>query len=270
MPELPEVETTCRGIRPHLLGQVVTDCIVRQPKLRWPVPAELKELSGNPITAVDRRAKYILLHSPVGTALVHLGMSGSLRLVEPFSTWRKHDHLALCLGNGLQLRFHDPRRFGCWLWVPGNPLDHPLLCDLGPEPLSGQFNARQLRQACAGRHRSIKECIMDAHTVVGVGNIYACEALHLAGIHPRRAAGKVGAGRMLKLVDAVKLVLRESISQGGTTLRDFVHGDGTPGYFRQRLRVYDRATQPCHNCETPIRRIVLGQRSTFYCPRCQR
>lgn len=191
MPELPEVETTCRGIRPHICGQVVCEWTLRQPNLRWPVSAELAMLPGQRIEAVERRAKYLLVRCSQGTILIHLGMSGSLRLVAHDSAWRKHDHLALGLPGGRQLRYHDPRRFGCWLWVTGDPHEHDLLRKLGPEPLGNDFNAAMLKRACTGRRRSIKETLMDAHTVVGVGNIYACEALFVAGIHPCRAAGRV-------------------------------------------------------------------------------
>ncbi len=227
-------------------------------------------LPGQRIEAVERRAKYLLVRCSQGTILIHLGMSGSLRLVAHDSAWRKHDHLALGLPGGRQLRYHDPRRFGCWLWVTGDPHEHDLLRKLGPEPLGNDFNAAMLKRACTGRRRSIKETLMDAHTVVGVGNIYACEALFVAGIHPCRAAGRVSLNRLQSLTTAVKQVLEASIEQGGTTLRDFLREDGAPGYFRQRLQVYDRTGQPCRQCSTPVRKMVLGQRSTFYCPRCQR
>lgn len=270
MPELPEVETTCRGIRPHLCGRRVTDWIVRQPQLRWPVDGALAALPGQQVETVGRRAKYLLIGFPSGTALVHLGMSGSLRLCAGSTPWRKHDHLALVLEGGRHLRYHDPRRFGCWLWTESDPAEHPLLRDLGPEPLDGAFDGARLKAACAGRRRSIKETLMDARTVVGVGNIYACEALFIAGIHPARASARIASQRLTRLADAVRDVLEHSIRQGGTTLRDFLREDGSPGYFRQQLRVYDRAGQPCTACGTTIRRTVLGQRSTYHCPRCQR
>jgi formamidopyrimidine-DNA glycosylase len=277
MPELPEVETTCRGIRPHLLGRQVAALQVRERRLRWPVPQELERLTGQRISAVERRAKYILIgaQGPAGAArpgwaIVHLGMSGSLRVCDPATPLRTHDHLALTLDNQLQLRFHDPRRFGCWLWTPDDPLAHPLLRDLGPEPLGEAFDAEYLAQACHGRSVAIKQAIMDAGVVVGVGNIYACEALFSAGIDPRRPAGRISRARMARLVEAIRAVLARSIEQGGTTLRDFLREDGQPGYFRQQLQVYDRAGQPCRRCGTTIRRMVIGQRSTCYCPRCQR
>jgi formamidopyrimidine-DNA glycosylase len=270
MPELPEVETTVRGIRPHLAGRQIRSVEVRERRLRWPVPAQIDALAGQRILRIDRRAKYILLYVDGGSALVHLGMSGSLRLCEQPVAWRKHDHLGLLLDSGLQLRYHDPRRFGCWLWQAGDPLEHPLLAGLGPEPLGDAFTAAQLIRAVKGRSTPIKQAIMDAKLVVGVGNIYACEALFAAGIDPRKPAGKVSRPKLGRLVEAIRTVLQRSIEQGGTTLRDFLREDGSPGYFRQQLQVYDRTGLPCHTCATPIQRIVLGQRSTFFCPRCQR
>ena len=270
MPELPEVETTCRGIRPHLCGRRVVGWIVRQPRLRRPVDAALAALPGQRVTAVRRRAKYLLIGFDSGTALVHLGMSGSLRLCATSAPWRTHDHLALALEDGQHLRYHDPRRFGCWQWTASDPAEHPLLRHLGPEPLGGAFDGARLKAACAGRRRSIKATLMDARAVAGIGNIYACEALFIAGIHPARSSARIAPQRLARLVDAVKDVLEQSIRQGGTTLRDFLREDGSPGYFRQQLRVYDRAGQPCPACGATIRRTVLGQRSTYYCPRCQR
>jgi len=270
MPELPEVETTCRGIRPHLEGRRVTHVAVREARLRWPVAEEIGRLAGREVRAVRRRAKYLLVAFEHGTAIVHLGMSGSLRLCGPEVALRRHDHLALTLDSGLQLRFHDPRRFGCWLWTAGNPQEHPLLAALGPEPLEEAFSAAHLAAACRGKTAAIKTTIMDARVVVGVGNIYASEALFAAGIDPRRAAGKVSRARLARLVEEIRAVLARSISQGGTTLRDFLREDGEPGYFRQQLAVYDRAGEPCRTCGRPLRRIVLGQRATFFCPGCQR
>jgi formamidopyrimidine-DNA glycosylase len=271
MPELPEVETTCCGIRPHLLGRRIAAVEVRERRLRWPVPAQIDALAGACVSSVERRAKYILIRcGAAGCAIVHLGMSGSLRLCGPDVPWRKHDHLGLALADGMQLRFHDPRRFGCWLWTPGDPLAHPLLRDLGPEPLGGGFDTGHLAHACRGRAASIKQVIMEARVVVGVGNIYACEALFASGIDPRRAAGRISRARLARLTEAIRTVLGRSIEQGGTTLRDFLREDGQPGYFRQQLQVYDREGEPCRACATPIRRIVLGQRSTCYCPSCQR
>ncbi|MCK9529245.1 MAG: bifunctional DNA-formamidopyrimidine glycosylase/DNA-(apurinic or apyrimidinic site) lyase [Gammaproteobacteria bacterium] len=271
MPELPEVETTRRGIAPHLTGRRVRAVVVREPRLRWPVPAALVEgLTGTRIEAVERRAKYLLLRTARGTALLHLGMSGSLRLLKADTPAGKHDHLDLVLDTGHCLRLTDPRRFGAALWCEGDGHDHALLSGLGPEPLSDAFDADHLHTAMHGRKLAVKALIMDAHVVVGVGNIYASESLFLAGIHPQRAAGRIGRARCERLVQAIKQVLTEAIAAGGTTLRDFVGGDGKPGYFAQELRVYGRTGEPCRACGTPIRQITTGQRSTYYCPRCQR
>jgi formamidopyrimidine-DNA glycosylase len=271
MPELPEVETTCRGVRPYLEGHGITVVRVRERRLRWPVPAEIDALAGRRVEHVRRRAKYILVDiAGGGSLIIHLGMSGSLRICRPEVAWRPHDHVGLSLDSGYQIRFHDPRRFGCWLWAEADPLAHPLLRDLGPEPLGDAFTASHLAAACRGRSAAIKQAIMDAHTVVGVGNIYACEALFAAGIDPRRAAGRVSRPRLERLVAEIRAVLQRSIDQGGTTLRDFLREDGEPGYFSQQLQVYGREGEPCRSCGTPIRRIVLGQRSTYFCPRCQR
>jgi formamidopyrimidine-DNA glycosylase len=270
MPELPEVETTLRGVLPHLQGRTVRELQVHDPRLRWPVPAELEQIVGARVLSGQRRAKYLLFTTDRGTLLIHLGMSGSLRILAPSIPLRKHDHLCLRLDSGQELRFHDPRRFGCVLWFTHRLEDHPLLRDLGPEPLSEAFTADHLYQRSRQRHCSVKSFIMDGHTVVGVGNIYACEALFMAGIHPTRAAGKVSLPRYTKLVAAIRQVLAASIEMGGTTLRDFLNESGEPGYFKQTLRVYDRADQPCLTCHTPIKRIVHAQRSTFYCSICQR
>jgi formamidopyrimidine-DNA glycosylase len=269
MPELPEVETTCKGIRPYLDHATVTEWIVREPRLRWPVSEELNAIPSQSILSVQRRAKYILIHFSTGAALVHLGMSGSLRIANPNEQWKKHDHIAITLSTGKQLRYHDPRRFGCWLWAGKQPLEHPLLQSLGPEPIGEDFTADYLFQRSRQRKTPIKALIMDASIVVGVGNIYACEALHMAGIHPGREAGKITRTRIQKLKDSIRQVLEHSITQGGTTLRDFVREDGTPGYFKQQLRVYGREGEACNQCQSRIRRIVQGQRSTFFCPRCQ-
>lgn len=272
MPELPEVETTLRGVLPHLQGRTVRELIVRQPRLRWPVPDALADIQGTVISSGTRRGKYLLFSTqpPRGTLLIHLGMSGSLRILTPAVPWRKHDHLALRLDSGEELRFHDPRRFGCVLWITGNPESHPLLKGLGPEPLGPAFTARYLFERSRHRDSSVKSFIMDSHIVVGVGNIYACEALFLAGIKPTLAAGRVSLARYERLVSAIRQVLSASIEMGGTTLRDFVNESGEPGYFKQTLRVYDRQDQPCRVCGTPIRRRVQAQRSTFFCPVCQK
>lgn len=269
MPELPEVETTRRGIEPHLGGRTVTRLIVRQPRLRWPVPRGLaKRLEGRALRAVGRRGKYLLIGTDAGSLILHLGMSGSLRVVPADTPAGPHDHVDLVLDSGQALRLRDPRRFGCLLWA-ARPERHPLLRDLGPEPLSEDFDGDHLHAAGRGRRLSVKEFIMNSRIVVGVGNIYANEALFMAGIHPARPAGRISRGRYARLAAAIKQVLTEAIGQGGTTLRDFLREDGRPGYFQVRLRVYDRTGRPCPRCGGPIRQRVLGQRSTFYCPRCQ-
>ena len=270
MPELPEVETTLRGVSPHLLGHTVRELIVQERRLRWPVPDDLIEIEGTPILSGSRRGKYLLFATARGTLLIHLGMSGSLRVLAPSIPWRKHDHLAFRLDSGMELRFHDPRRFGTVQWIHGDPCAHPLLKDLGPEPLSTDFTARHLFDLSRGRSASIKSFIMDSHIVVGVGNIYACEALFMAGIRPTLAAGKVSLPRFLKLVKTIQEVLAASIEMGGTTLRDFLNESGEPGYFKQTLHVYDREDQPCRICGTPVKRIVQTNRSTFLCPKCQK
>lgn len=272
MPELPEVETTLRGVSPHLVGRKVQEVIVRDKRLRWPIPDAIHEMMGCCVTSGERRAKYLLFHTAKGTLLLHLGMSGNLRVLPADTPWKKHDHLALSLDSGVQVRLHDPRRFGAALWIEtgSDPMEHALLRDLGPEPLSEAFTVAHLYAACKGKAAAIKLVIMDAHNVVGVGNIYACEALFMAGIDPRKPAGKVTRPRLEKLVKAICEVLQASIEMGGTTLRDFLNESGEPGYFAQTLRVYGREAEPCLVCGAPIKRIVLGQRSTFYCPKCQR
>ena len=270
MPELPEVETTRRGISPFLVGQTVQTVTIRQRQLRWPIPAELDNaLPGQIITAVNRRAKYVLLQTAAGTALVHLGMSGSLRIMDCDTAWKKHDHVSIELNNGRCLRLHDPRRFGALLWTSAPVEQHPLLQKLGPEPLGNNFNGPYLYELSRQRRTPVKLFIMDGTVVVGAGNIYASEALFMAGIDPRRAAGRISLTRYEKLATAIRQVLQEAIAQGGTTLRDFVGSQGEPGYFKQYLRVYDRQGEPCRSCQTPIRQIRLGQRSSYYCPHCQ-
>ena len=270
MPELPEVETTLRGVLSHVLNKRISEVIVRDARLRWPVPEFIQELEGQRINAGTRRAKYLLFTTAKGTLLMHLGMSGSLRIVPTDTPWRKHDHFALTLENGKQLRLHDPRRFGAALLLEGDPAEHKLLRDLGPEPLGDAFTAEDLKKACAGKTAAIKLVIMDAHVVVGVGNIYASEALFMAGIDPRKPAGKVTLPRLKRLVTAIREVLAASIEMGGTTLRDFLNEKGEPGYFQQTLRVYGRKDEPCRVCGSKIRQITQGQRSTFFCPKCQK
>jgi len=271
VPELPEVETTRRGIEPHVTGARIAEVIVRRRDLRQPVTKNLAAIEGRRITGVGRRSKYLLLEIDDGsTLLIHLGMSGSLRVIFPSDPWKTHDHVGITLGNGRQLRFHDPRRFGLVLRLTGDPLAHPLLKDLGPEPLGEGFTAAHLQAACAKRSAAIKLVIMDAKVVVGVGNIYASEALFRSGILPRTAAKRISKARLAKLAAAIREVLTDAIAEGGTTLRDFLHSDGEPGYFRQRLFVYERKDQPCRVCGTPIRHAVIGQRSTYWCPQCQK
>lgn len=272
MPELPEVETTRRGVAPWLEGVRVTGVALRQPRLRWPVPRRLvQELPGRVVLHAERRGKYLLFRAEGDrTLMMHLGMSGSLRVLPAPRPPGPHDHLDIELESGRVLRFHDPRRFGSADWFAGDPLQHPLLRELGPEPLGAEFTPSYLAAACHGRRVAIKQHIMNGRVVVGVGNIYASEALFRAGIHPSRAAGRVSAARLEQLVGAIRAVLEEAIRQGGTTLRDFAWGEDQRGYFRIELAAYDRAGEPCLRCGTAIRQSVQGQRSTYYCPRCQR
>ncbi|HSH29109.1 MAG TPA: bifunctional DNA-formamidopyrimidine glycosylase/DNA-(apurinic or apyrimidinic site) lyase [Thiohalobacter sp.] len=271
MPELPEVETTRRGIEPHLLGRRIVRMTVRERRLRWPVPRGLEaRLAGQRTHAVRRRAKYLLIELDAGTLILHLGMSGALRILPAATPPGKHDHLDLELDDGLCLRLTDPRRFGALLWTTRRPESHRLLRELGPEPLSGDFNGDYLFELSRGRRAAVKNFIMDSHVVVGVGNIYANEALYLAGIHPARAGGRISRTRYAGLASAIKAVLEQSIRVGGTTLRDFTGSDGRPGYFRQSLRVYERAGQLCPGCGEPIRMKRIGQRSSYYCSHCQR
>lgn len=270
MPELPEVETSRAGIAPHLDGQRIRRLVVRQPRLRWPVPAELAaRVEGERILAVERRGKYILIRIATGSMLLHLGMSGSVRILPLGTAPGKHDHVDLELDSGKMLRLTDPRRFGALLWQAQGE-QHALLASLGPEPLSDAFNGDYLARCCQGRRSAIKSLIMDSHVVVGVGNIYANEALFLAGIDPRRAAGRISKARLGTLAATIKDVLARAIAQGGTTLRDFVGGDGKPGYFKQQLHVYGRAGEPCDSCGSILKEVRLGQRSTVYCAACQR
>lgn len=270
MPELPEVETTRRGIAPHLEGRQVTRVIVRERRLRWPVPEDLDvRLSGQRVLRVMRRAKYLLLEAETGTLIAHLGMSGSLRLVEAGTAAEKHAHVDIELDSGLALRYHDPRRFGALLWSTA-PLEHALLRRLGPEPLGEAFDGERLHQCARGKRVAVKPFIMDHAVVVGVGNIYASEALFAAGIDPRREAGAVSREEYQRLAGEIRAVLARAIESGGTTLRDFVGGDGKPGYFQQTLQVYGRGGQFCRVCGTTLSEIRLGQRASVYCPHCQR
>ncbi len=271
MPELPEVETTLRGITPHLTGQQVREVVVRNPQLRWPVPRNLaKLLNGQTIRRLRRRAKYLLLEFDHGTLILHLGMSGSLRIQPVGTPAEKHDHFDLVMTNGKLLRLRDPRRFGAVLWHAGDIAQHALFKHLGPEPLEPAFDGAHLHRATRTRSAAIKLAIMDNHVVVGVGNIYANEALFRAGIRPQLAANKLSLPRCQRLAQTIVEVLQEAIRQGGSTLRDFVHSDGSSGYFQQSYFVYGRTGEPCRVCGTPIRQIKQGQRSSFYCPVCQR
>ncbi|WP_420589386.1 bifunctional DNA-formamidopyrimidine glycosylase/DNA-(apurinic or apyrimidinic site) lyase [Bacterioplanoides sp.] len=270
MPELPEVETTLRGIEPWLENITIEQVTVRQPKLRWPVEPSVQLLEGQKIRKLSRRAKYILVETDVGTAIWHLGMSGSLRLVEDDEPVAKHDHIDWLLSNGKILRYHDPRRFGALLWQAPDATESEHLDHLGPEPLSEAFDVDYLFQRSCGKSQAIKQFIMDGKVVVGVGNIYANESLFMAGIRPTCAAGKVSKARYEKLVACIKLVLEQAIAQGGTTLKDFVGGDGKPGYFAQELLVYGRGGESCLHCGSTLKEIRQGQRATVYCPKCQR
>jgi formamidopyrimidine-DNA glycosylase len=270
MPELPEVETTKQGIKPHLEGQIITGITVRNPKFRLPVPPNIDELcSGKKITAVTRRAKYLLIHLSKGYILIHLGMSGHLRIVPISTNPEKHDHIDLMLNNGLNLRFCDPRRFGLFLYIDENPHQHSLLAHLGPEPLSEKFTADYLYQRMRNKNMPIKSLIMNNDIVVGVGNIYATESLFLAGVHPQTPAKKISESQCLVLTNHIKQILTSAIEAGGTTLRDFYTFDGKPGYFSVSLKVYGRKKQPCLQCDTIVETVIIGGRHSAFCPQCQ-
>ena len=270
MPELPEVETTRRGLAPLTEGRRIARLEVRQPLLRWPVPESINQAVGQQIKALERRGKWLVWRLEHGHLLWHLGMSGSFRGWQQGPPPGAHDHVDLQIDDGHLIRYTDPRRFGALLWCPGDPLAHPRLAELGPEPFDERFDGNYLWRLSRGRRAPVKSFIMDGRIVVGVGNIYACEALFDAGIHPHRPAGRVGAARYSRLARAIVRILTQAIEVGGTSLRDFTVGDGTPGYFGQSLKVYGREHQPCPTCTAPIRRMIIGQRSTFYCSHCQR
>ncbi|MBU6954143.1 bifunctional DNA-formamidopyrimidine glycosylase/DNA-(apurinic or apyrimidinic site) lyase [Hahella sp. HN01] len=271
MPELPEVETTRRGVAPHITGRKILKVNVYEPRLRWPVPADLPAAAeGKTVQDVTRRAKYLLINLGENELLFHLGMSGNLRIVAPETPRMKHDHVDILLEGDITLRYNDPRRFGCLLLLNPPTQEHPLLRHLGPEPLSDQFSGELLYKLSRQRKSPVKTFLMDQAIVVGVGNIYANEALFLAGIRPTRPAGEVSLKRYQALADAVRKVLSDAINMGGTTLRDFVGGDGKPGYFQQTLRAYGRGGQPCILCKTELKEIKLGQRASVFCPSCQR
>jgi formamidopyrimidine-DNA glycosylase len=271
VPELPEVETTKRGIAGALLGHRVLNAVVRERRLRWPIAANFEAaVHGGFVRSVERRAKYILIGFDEGSLILHLGMSGSLRLVKPGTPPRTHDHWDLEMDSGWVLRFHDPRRFGSLHWIEGDPNEHPLLVKLAPEPLSEAFDADYLYRATRKRSVAIKQLLMNSAVVVGVGNIYASEALFHAGVAPRRMARRISKIEAAKLVKAVKQVLTAAIKIGGTTLRDYVDPEGSPGYFRQKLFVYERAGSACRVCKSTVKQFAQGQRSTYWCSTCQR
>ncbi len=269
MPELPEVEVSRMGISPHLVGVKVKTIDVRTPKLRWSIPYELKQLEGQVIRSITRRAKYLLLEVETGTAIVHLGMSGSLRVLDAPIQPGKHDHVDLFLMNGKVLRYNDPRRFGAWLWSDKGST-HSVLNNLGPEPLSEDFNTGYMQERAKSKRVAIKQFIMDNKHVVGVGNIYANESLFMAHILPTRETHSLNEAEWSTLVDAIKTVLARAIEQGGTTLKDFAQADGKPGYFAQELLVYGKAGEACPECGGCINQLKLGQRSSYYCKKCQR
>jgi len=269
LPELPEVETSRRGIEPYLDDRTITRVVIRERRLRWPISRDVdRRLPGETVTSVGRRAKYLLINTTGGTAILHLGMTGSVFLVPHDTPATVHDHVDIELDSGIALRLRDPRRFGS-LHFAREPTSHWLLKDLGPEPLGNEFDGDYLWQKSRGRRIAVKPFIMDAKVVVGVGNIYASESLYLAGIHPKRAAGRISRERYGWLADGIRSVLEKSIAAGGTTLRDFFGGDGEAGYFAQELAVYGREDEPCYACGRPITSIVLGQRATYYCKDCQ-
>lgn len=270
MPELPEVEVSRLGISPHIEGRRISAVKVHDSRLRWPVPEQVKLVEGEHLRAITRRAKYLLLETPAGTLILHLGMSGALRVVPVTTTLKKHDHVDIEFEHGVSLRLNDPRRFGALLFTQGDVSSHQLLRKLGPEPLTDAFDANYLWQRSRGRKQAVKTFLMDNHVVVGVGNIYANEALFKAGINPKRAAGNISKQRYQQLVPIIKETLAAAIEQGGTTLRDFTDVDGSPGYFAQKLLVYGRGGKRCMNCKQILKEIRLGQRSTVYCTQCQR
>ena len=269
MPELPEVEVTLRGIAPRLTGRLITGVTVREPRLRWRVQEAVERLAGRKIRALRRRGKYLLFDCGDGHLILHLGMSGSLRLLEQATPPQKHDHFELRCGDRV-LRLRDPRRFSAVLWTDRPPESHPLLRRLGVEPLTRAFDAKRLHALTRGLRAPIKQTLMNSARIAGVGNIYASESLFLAGIHPATRAGRLSLGRCFRLAAAIKKTLRDAIRAGGSSLRDFVGSDGKPGYFQQRYWVYNRTGEPCRRCGTPIRRVIQGGRATFYCPACQR
>lgn len=271
MPELPEVETTLRGIQPHIVNQTIVDVVVRHPRLRWPIPPDLKQiLLSQTVNAIFRRGKYLLFSFSSGTLILHLGMSGRLRILSEFHHPNKHDHVDIVFANNKYLRFTDPRRFGALLWTSENPKQHPLLIHIGPEPLSDELDGEYLWKRARRKTLSVKAFIMDSKVVAGVGNIYATEALFQSGIRPTKSAGKINLAQYQTLSASIKKILKNAIEKGGTTLKDFAKVDGTPGYFSIELQVYGRGGKPCVHCKTKLKTKKLGQRSTTYCPECQK
>ena len=271
MPELPEVETTRQGITPHILKQKIQSVIIRQPKLRWPIPEDLPLLLANTVLhEIKRRAKYLLFDFSSGYMLIHLGMSGSLRIVDANRNAEKHDHIDFVFQNKRTLRLTDPRRFGAVLWLGKSPYLHSLLSKLGPEPFSDHFNGSYLHNLSRTRKLTVKQFIMDQRVVTGIGNIYANESLYLSGIRPSLAAGKISCKRYQNLSEQIKIILKQAIEQGGTTLRDFVGSDGKPGYFSQQLNVYGRSGLACPKCLQALKEIKIGNRSTVFCQNCQK
>ena len=271
MPELPEVETTLQGILPHLVNQKIQKVVIRNRNLRWPIPRHLaKSLTDKTVIGVSRRAKYLLIDVGTGTLIIHLGMSGRLHIVATDVPHGKHDHVDILVAGGKLLRFRDPRRFGCFLWARDDPLKHKLLQRLGVEPLSPEYNGEFLYRSSRGRRVAVKSFLMNQQVVVGIGNIYANEALFFSRIHPFSQVNRIGLARYQRLVDCCKTVLRAAIKSGGSSLKDFTQADGKPGYFTQSLAVYDKQGQPCLRCGKLIRREVVVQRATYYCPCCQR
>jgi formamidopyrimidine-DNA glycosylase len=269
MPELPEVETTLRGIEPHLIQHTIQKVTVRQPQLRWLIEEKITDLEGATILHCERRAKYIIMHTNQGGVIWHLGMSGTMRILKSDAEVEKHDHVDIFCSDDVLLRYTDPRRFGACIYVESEPLKHKLLSQLGPEPLSELFNADYLFKVSRTKNTSIKQFIMNSHIVCGVGNIYACESLFKSAIHPTRKAGNVSKKRYIILVNAIKNILQKAIREGGTTLKDFTQSDGKPGYFKQHLNVYGRKNELCFQCQTPLKTIKQAQRTTFYCGHCQ-
>lgn len=270
MPELPEVETTCNGVRPYLENNQIRFVEVRDSRLRWPVSEEIESLKKVDVISVTRRAKYIFIETTNGHIICHLGMSGSLRISSPDEEVKKHDHVIFHLNDLVQVRYNDPRRFGCILWCKDAPAEHKLIAHLGPEPLSEAFSLPYFIQACKASKSPIKPFIMNNKVVVGVGNIYACESLFLSGISPLAPANSLSKKKLERLLDHIKTTLTNAINKGGTTLRDFVNHDGKPGYFQQELQVYNREGKKCTACSREISRITQAQRSTFYCQSCQK